>query len=156
MKIVILLSTLLVLSGCLYTKNAAINKFGCKPQSLKTDSITSSVEIDSGEESHIEPPDTIIVNGPCEELANMKPGESKTQTGKRTTATFGKDSTGNSYFICRANEFEVRMKWYRERWKETVYRTQTVVKPIENPWYDKYWWVIGLFISVFIIWLFRG
>lgn len=156
MRTFITLSIIMVLSSCLYTRNAAISKFGCKTDSTTVDSIVTQHSTDTFYSTIYLPADTVKVQSPCAELAKLKPGESQTHKGKRTSLTLGKDSSGKEYISCLAEEYKDSMEWYRQNWKQTVYQTAHKHQPVVPAWYVEYWWVIAIIVSLFIIWLFRG
>jgi hypothetical protein len=122
-------------SGCVYTKEAAIRKFGCKTDSIRVDSNTTH-QVDTFYKPFYLPADTVKIPSPCDDIEKMKPGESKKTKSKRTTAIIGKDTAGKAYFICLADEYKDSMEWYKEKWYTTVYTTEYRHQPYELKWYN--------------------
>ena len=157
----------ITLSSCSprFTEAQARQLFGCKNDSIHSDTITKHVIDTVKEYVHI-PADTVIVKGPCEEIKNMKPGEKKQKSSKtnRTTSEWGKDSTGTSFFNCFAQEYKDSMEWYRETWYTTVENTIFQSMPVREPTYWKKAYdygrnalcIIGLFAIALLVIKFRS
>ena len=143
----------LLFSGC-YTEKNAIKKFGCRTDSNHVDSNTRHW-IDTFYQKVFIPADTVVINGPCEEIKNMQPGQSKTVKGKRTTGTYGKDSTGKSFFKCEADAYKDSMEWYRENWHTTVINTIFKHQPVPEfswwQWIKEGWPVLMILLVVLIL-----
>lgn len=143
MAATLIIVIMFLMTGCSpkYTEREARVLFGCRPDSTHHDSTTTHTT-DTFVKHIFIPGDTILVNGPCEEIVNMKPGEQKTVKGKRTTETYGKDSTGKTFFKCEADTYRDSMYWYKEQWKTTV--TNTVFQSSPHQDSNEYaWWQIG-------------
>lgn len=135
MKKLIILLLIPVLTGC-YTKRQAMDKFGCRIDSVRVDSFTS-YQVDTVIEYVDVPGDTVKVKGPCEEIEAMQPGQSKTVKGKRTSVTYGKDSTGRSYIDCMAEAYRQKMIWYREQWRKSVFTTIHQTQKDHANWWQR-------------------
>lgn len=156
LKLILVLLVSLHFTACLYTKSAAVRNFGCKTDSIRIVTNTTHT-VDTFYEPFFLPQDTVTVPSPCEEIAKMKPGESKIKKGSRTTAVFGKDTAGKSYFICLADEYKDSMEWYKEKWHTTVYKTEYKHQPIHQNCLEKNWYyfLIGLMAILILLILVR-
>lgn len=117
-----------------YTEAQARKLYGCKTDSIHVDSTTVH-KVDTFTQYVVIPADTVTVNGPCEEIYKMLPGEKKQKKSSsgRATSEYGKDSAGISFFTCYAQEYKDSMEWYRETWRTTVQKTVFQSNPIPEP-----------------------
>ena len=135
MRVCLLIAVVAILSSC-YTRKQAMSRFGCQNVGISKDSVLIHV-IDSDVTIDTIPGDTITVNGPCEEITAMSPGESVIKRGIRTGVIYGKDSSGRSYVRCLADLYMQKMTWYKEQWQKSVFTTIHQVQKDEKNWWQR-------------------
>lgn len=122
----------ILFSGCLYTKNGAIRKFGCDTTAVKTDTSKPVLVLrDTIRDTIKVKGETIYTQSPCEEISQMKPGQSKIIKRGGTTQTYGKDSSGNSFFRSGCDSLISVSNWYKEKWLQTVHQTNNVQNKVQ-------------------------
>jgi hypothetical protein len=129
-----------------YTEPEARRLFGCE---VKKETIDSAPPVLIKRDTIIKydtiPGDTIKLQSPCEELQKMKPSEKRTKKSGKSTAEYGKDSTGNTYFKFTCDGYIQKAEKYREYWLQTVEKT----KHVDSATPEKQHWIKQVFSSIY-------